>query len=58
MKATVCALTDPADLSDVEFSLQTIDYLVIKTIATLGDRAPAERAWVIDTHQEDGHLSA
>jgi len=58
MKETVCEATDPADLSYVQISLQTIDDLVVETVAALGHRAPPERAWVVDAHQEDGHLSA
>jgi len=46
-----------ADLSNIQFSLETIYHLVVESIATLGHGTPAERAWVVDAHQEDRHLS-
>jgi len=49
--------TDSADLPDVEFPLQTVNCLVIKAVATLRYRTPSERAWVVDAHQKDGHLT-
>jgi len=49
--------TNSADLLDVQFSLQTVDCLVIEAVATLRYRAPSERAWVVDAHQKDGHLT-